>query len=71
MNGRAKSRLATLSRAPLPNTFSTPPSTRAASVADHTRPVSTQFEYEDKDHEVVGTPDPKLVMRGKMEEADE
>ncbi len=32
----------------------------------------SQFEYEDKDHEVVGTPpDPKLVMRGKMEEADE
>ena len=29
----------------------------------------SQFEwYEDKDHEVVGTPDPKLVMRGKMEE---
>ncbi|MGO1927019.1 MAG: polyphosphate kinase 2, partial [Brachybacterium tyrofermentans] len=31
----------------------------------------SQFEYEDKDHEVVGVPDPKLVMRGKMEEADE
>lgn len=31
----------------------------------------SQFEYEDKDHEVVGEPDPKLVMRGKMEEADE
>ena len=31
----------------------------------------SQFEYEGKDHEVVGTPDPKLVMRGKMEEADE
>ena len=31
----------------------------------------SRFEYEDKDHEVVGTPDPKLVMRGKMEEADE
>ncbi|MFC7375978.1 polyphosphate kinase 2 [Brachybacterium sp. GCM10030267] len=31
----------------------------------------SQFEYEDKDHEVVGKPDPKLVMRGKMEEADE
>ena len=31
----------------------------------------SQFEYEHKDHEVVGTPDPKLVMRGKMEEADE
>ena len=31
----------------------------------------SQFEYEDKDHETVGSPDPKLVMRGKMEEADE
>jgi polyphosphate kinase len=31
----------------------------------------SQFEYDGKDHEVVGTPDPKLVMRGKMEEADE
>ncbi|MDO5662676.1 MAG: polyphosphate kinase 2 [Brachybacterium sp.] len=31
----------------------------------------SQFEYEDKDHEVVGEPDPKLVMRGKKEEADE
>lgn len=31
----------------------------------------SRFEYEDKDYEVVGTPDPKLVMRGKMEEADE
>ncbi|MBK0331260.1 polyphosphate kinase 2 [Brachybacterium halotolerans subsp. kimchii] len=31
----------------------------------------SQFEYEGKDHEVVGEPDPKLVMRGKKEEADE
>ncbi|GAB2534658.1 polyphosphate kinase 2 [Brachybacterium huguangmaarense] len=31
----------------------------------------SQFEYEGKDDEVVGTPDPKLVMRGKKEEADE
>ena len=31
----------------------------------------SQFEYEGKDHEVVGTPDPLLVMRGKNEEADE
>ncbi|UQN29757.1 polyphosphate kinase 2 [Brachybacterium kimchii] len=31
----------------------------------------SQFEYEGKDHEVVGVPDPKLVMRGKKEEADE
>jgi polyphosphate kinase 2 len=31
----------------------------------------SQFEYEGKDHEVVGSPDPKLVMRGKKEEADE
>ena len=31
----------------------------------------SQFEYDDKDHDVVGEPDPKLVMRGKMEEADE
>jgi polyphosphate kinase 2 len=31
----------------------------------------SQFEYEGKDHEVVVPPDPKLVMRGKQEEADE
>lgn len=31
----------------------------------------SQFEYEGKDHDVVGTPDPLLVMRGKNEEADE
>ncbi|MGQ4537666.1 polyphosphate kinase 2 [Dermabacteraceae bacterium P7074] len=31
----------------------------------------SQFEYEGKDHEVVGKPDPLLVMRGKHEEADE
>ncbi|WP_106507416.1 polyphosphate kinase 2 [Brachybacterium timonense] len=31
----------------------------------------SQFEYEGKNPEVVGTPDPKLVMRGKQEEADE
>ncbi|MGY5766184.1 polyphosphate kinase 2 [Brachybacterium sp. DNPG3] len=31
----------------------------------------SQFDYEDKDYDVVGSPDPKLVMRGKMEEADE
>ncbi|WP_152351752.1 polyphosphate kinase 2 [Brachybacterium subflavum] len=31
----------------------------------------SQFEYEGKDHDVVGVPDPKLVMRGKKEEADE
>ncbi len=31
----------------------------------------SQFEYEGKDHDVVGEPDPKLVMRGKQEEADE
>jgi polyphosphate kinase 2 len=31
----------------------------------------SQFEYEGKDHEIVGKPDPKLVMRGKREEADE
>jgi polyphosphate kinase 2 len=31
----------------------------------------SQFEYEGKDHEVIGEPDPKLVMRGKKEEADE
>ncbi len=30
-----------------------------------------QFDYDDKDLEVVGTPDPLLVMRGKQEEADE
>jgi polyphosphate kinase 2 len=30
-----------------------------------------QFEYEGKDHDVVGTPDPLLVMRGKQEVADE
>lgn len=30
-----------------------------------------QFEYEGKDHDVVGEPDPLLVMRGKNEEADE
>jgi polyphosphate kinase 2 len=30
----------------------------------------SQFEYEGKDHEIVGKPDPKLVMRGKREEAD-
>ncbi|MGQ4508337.1 polyphosphate kinase 2 [Dermabacteraceae bacterium P13128] len=31
----------------------------------------SQFEYEGKDHEVVGKPDPLLVMRGKHEDADE
>ncbi len=31
----------------------------------------SQFEYDGKDEDVVGTPDPKLVMRGKKEEADE
>ncbi|CAM3934160.1 polyphosphate kinase 2 [Helcobacillus massiliensis] len=31
----------------------------------------SQFEYEGKDHAVVGTPDPLLVMRGKHEVADE
>ena len=31
----------------------------------------SQFEYEGKDDAVVGKPDPKLVMRGKKEEADE
>ena len=31
----------------------------------------SQFEYEGKDHDVVGEPDPKLVMRGKQEEAEE
>ncbi len=31
----------------------------------------SQFEYEGKDRGVVGTPDPRLVMRGKKEEADE
>ncbi|MBV7411603.1 polyphosphate kinase 2 [Dermabacteraceae bacterium TAE3-ERU27] len=31
----------------------------------------SQFEYEGKNHEVVGQPDPLLVMRGKHEEADE
>ncbi len=31
----------------------------------------SQFEYEGKDHEAVGSPDPLLVMRGKQEEADE
>lgn len=30
-----------------------------------------QFDYDDKDLEVVGTPDPLLVMRGKQEDADE
>lgn len=30
-----------------------------------------QFDYDGKDLEVVGTPDPLLVMRGKQEEADE
>lgn len=31
----------------------------------------SQFEYEGKDEKVVGTPDPKLVLRGKHEQADE
>lgn len=31
----------------------------------------SQFDYEGKDDSVVGSPDPKLVMRGKKEEADE
>lgn len=31
----------------------------------------SQFEYDGKDDAVVGKPDPKLVMRGKKEEADE
>ncbi|MDO5644439.1 MAG: polyphosphate kinase 2 [Dermabacter sp.] len=31
----------------------------------------TQFDYEGKDYEVVGEPDPLLVMRGKHEDADE
>ncbi|MDZ8276728.1 polyphosphate kinase 2 [Microbacterium aquimaris] len=30
-----------------------------------------QFEYEGKDHDVIGEPDPQLVMRGKQETADE
>ncbi|MDZ8171657.1 polyphosphate kinase 2 [Microbacterium xanthum] len=30
-----------------------------------------QFEYEGKDHAVIGEPDPQLVMRGKQETADE
>lgn len=30
-----------------------------------------QFEYDGKDHDVVGTPDPLLVTRGKEEAADE
>ncbi|WP_438354281.1 polyphosphate kinase 2 [Microbacterium sp. CJ88] len=30
-----------------------------------------QFDYEGRDDEVVGTPDPLLVMRGKQETADE
>jgi len=30
-----------------------------------------QFEYDGKDHDVVGRPDPLLVMRGKEEAADE
>ncbi len=30
-----------------------------------------QFDYEGKDVEVVGTPDPLIVMRGKQEDADE
>jgi predicted Holliday junction resolvase-like endonuclease len=25
----------------------------------------SQFEYEDKDHAVVGTPDPLIVRRGR------
>ena len=31
----------------------------------------SRFEYEGKDHDVVGEPDPLLVMRGKEESADE
>ena len=31
----------------------------------------SRFEYEGKDHDVVGEPDPLLVMRGKEEVADE
>ncbi len=31
----------------------------------------TQFDYEGRDDEVIGTPDPLLVMRGKRETADE
>lgn len=30
-----------------------------------------QFEYEGRDDDVIGTPDPQLVMRGKKETADE
>ena len=30
-----------------------------------------QFPYDGKDHAVVGSPDPLLVMRGKQEAADE
>ncbi|MEN2740306.1 polyphosphate kinase 2 [Microbacterium sp. X-17] len=30
-----------------------------------------QFDYEGKDADVVGTPDPLIVMRGKQEEAEE
>ena len=30
-----------------------------------------QFDYEGKDHDVIGEPDPQLVMRGKQETADE
>ena len=29
-----------------------------------------QFDYEGKDHDVIGEPDPQLVMRGKQETAD-
>ena len=31
----------------------------------------SQFEYEGKDHDVLSTPDPLLVMRGKRETADD
>jgi polyphosphate kinase len=31
----------------------------------------SQFEYEGRDDEILGTPDPLLVMRGKQETADE
>jgi len=30
-----------------------------------------QFEYEGRDDDVIGTPDPRLVMRGKHLVADE
>ena len=34
------------------------------------RYVLSKFEYTEKDHELVGTPDPKIVKRGRDQIGD-